>query len=38
MDKETTIENEIDKLNEVGFKEVECPFKYWKLGVVVGKK
>lgn len=38
LDKETTMENEMDKLNEIGFKEVECLFKYWKLGVIAGKK
>jgi hypothetical protein len=32
------MENEMDKLNEIGFREVECLFKYWKLEVVVGKK
>jgi len=38
LDKETTIENEMNKLNEIGFKEAECLFKYWKLGVIAGKK
>ena len=38
LDKETTMENEMNKLNEIGFKEVECLFKYWKLGVIAGKK
>ena len=38
LDKETTMENEMSKLNEIGFKEMECLYKYWKLGVVVGKR
>ena len=38
MDNETTLEREMARLIKIGFKEVECIYKYWKFGVVVGKK
>ncbi len=38
IDKETTVEKEISRLSKIGFKEVECVYKYWKFGVIVGKK
>ncbi len=38
LDKETSIENEINKLKKVGFRDVDCIYKYWKFGVVIGKK
>lgn len=38
LDKETTVEKEIKKLKKVGFKEVECLYKYWKFAVVTGRK
>ncbi len=38
LDKETTIENEIQKLKRIGFKDVDCVYKYWKFGVVITRK
>lgn len=38
IDKETTVDKEISRLIKIGFKEVECVYKYWKFGVIVGKK
>jgi tRNA (cmo5U34)-methyltransferase len=38
LDKETTIENEIQKLKKIGFRDVDCLYKYWKFGVVIAKK
>ncbi len=33
-----TIESQLEMLNGIGFKDVECIFKYWQQGIIIAKK